>query len=81
MSGKQPWGPEVDFDDLNWLGKAVYISGHVVRVAGTVIETVADGAAALITETEKAFKSGMDPNVEDAKILAEFDGDEEAEKA
>ncbi|NNE71960.1 MAG: hypothetical protein HKN29_16565, partial [Rhodothermales bacterium] len=62
---------------LNLLGKAVYVSGHVARVAGTVIETVVDGAATLIDETQKAFLSGLDPNVEDAKILAEFDKDKD----
>lgn len=73
MPAEDPWGTEVDFNQLNWLGRVVYLSGHVARAAGTVLETVVDSAAGLIADTERAFRDGLDPNVEDAKILAEFE--------
>ncbi|MFT4604885.1 MAG: hypothetical protein ACI9W4_001624 [Rhodothermales bacterium] len=72
MPAEDPWGAEVDFDQLSWLGRVVYLSGHVARAAGSVLEIVVDSAAGLITDTEQAFRAGLDPDVEDAKILAEY---------
>ncbi len=80
MPAEDPWGAEVEFDQLTWLGKAVYLSGHVARAAGSVLETVVDGAAGLIADTERAFRDGLDPNVEDAKILAEYEEPSDANK-
>jgi hypothetical protein len=70
---KKPIGPEIEFDRLNFVGKAVYVTGQVARVATAIVETVVDGAAALIAETERAFRDGVEPGVEEAKILEEFE--------
>ncbi|MBT8400449.1 MAG: hypothetical protein KJO98_08235 [Rhodothermia bacterium] len=61
----------VDFDSLNLLGKAVYVGGSAVRILANAIDNAIDRAVDVVVETEKAFKQGLDPNVEDAKILQE----------
>ena len=62
---------EVDFDRLNLLGKAVFITGSAFRIIGSVLESVVETVSGVVNEAEKAFKSGLDPNVDDAKILDE----------
>ncbi|MBO6576100.1 MAG: hypothetical protein JJ896_09370 [Rhodothermales bacterium] len=66
-------GREIRFSELNWLGRAVYLTGHVARAAGSVLEMAVDQAAELFADAEKAFKEGLDPGVEDAKILEEYE--------
>ncbi len=61
----------VDFDSLNLLGKAVYVGGSAVRILANAIDNAVDRAVDIVVEAEKAFKQGLDPNVEDAKILQE----------
>ncbi|MFT5515779.1 MAG: hypothetical protein ACI80V_001907 [Rhodothermales bacterium] len=73
MPDQKPIRPEIEFDRLNLVGKAVYVTGQVARVATVIVETVVDGAAALIAETERAFRDGLEPGVEEAKILEEFE--------
>ena len=63
----------VRFDQLNLLGKTVYLTGAAVRFAADLIDTTLEKAADLVVEAERAFKEGLDPNVEDAKILEEYD--------
>ena len=66
----------IKFDDLNLLGKLVYVSGVLTRTASGIVQTAVDATAEIITEAEKAFKEGLDPNVEDAKIIEEIDESE-----
>lgn len=61
----------VRFDDLNWLGKAVFVTGAAVRGAATLLDAALARAADVVVEAERAFKQGRDPNIEDAKILDE----------
>ncbi len=63
----------VEFDRLNLLGKAIYVSGAAARLAANLIEEAVDRAADIVTEAERAFRQGRDPNVDDAKILEEHD--------
>ena len=61
----------VHFDDLNWLGKSVFFGGAAVRFTAGLIDTVINRTVDIIVESEKAFKEGLDPTIEDAKILDE----------
>lgn len=63
----------VEFDRLNWLGKAVFITGNMARLVGGVLDTVVNRTADLIGEAEKAFREALDDAVEDAHILDERD--------
>jgi hypothetical protein len=63
----------VEFERLNPLGKAVFLGGAVARLLGQSIEFVIERTVDLVVEAEKAFKEGLDPNVEDAKILEEYE--------
>jgi len=57
--------------DLNLLGRLVYFAGQSVRVTADLLESVIKLAADTYVEAEKAFKQGLDPNVDDANIIDE----------
>lgn len=61
----------VELDRLNLVGKAAFFGGTAVRLAAGFIDTAIHQAAAVYVEAEKAFKQGMDPNIEDAKVIGE----------
>ena len=63
----------IEFDQLNPVGKAVYIAGAVVQTTATAIDKMLEKAADLVLEAERAFKEGMDSTVEDAKVLEEHE--------
>jgi len=62
---------EVEFDRLNLLGKVVFVTGTTVRVIGSVIDSVVETVSGVVQEAEKAFKEGMDPNIDEATIVDE----------
>lgn len=66
-SGESP----IEFERLNLLGKAAFFGGSAVRLAAGLIDTAIHQAAGIYVEAERAFKQGMDPNIEDAKVIGE----------
>ena len=63
----------IKFENLNLLGKLVFMSGVVTRSASTIVKAAVDATSEIIAETEKAFKEGLDSDVEDAKIIDEVE--------
>lgn len=63
----------IEFERLNPLGKAVFLTGAAVRTTASLIDKTLERAADILIEAERAFKEGRDPNVDDAKILEEHD--------
>ncbi len=63
----------IKFNDLNLLGKAVFVSGLFTRAATKAVDSTIKATVEIVTEAEKAFKQGLDPNIEDAKILEEHE--------
>lgn len=61
----------VEYERLNLLGKAVFLGGSAVRLAANAIDSGVRRAADIYVDAEKAFKQGLDPNVEDAKVIDE----------
>lgn len=61
----------IEFERLNLLGKTVYVTGATARAAADLLDKVIDRAADIVAESERAFKQGRDPNVDDARILEE----------
>jgi hypothetical protein len=61
----------VEFERLNLLGKAAFFGGSAVRIAAGLIDTAIHHAAGIYVDAERAFKQGMDPNIEDAKVIGE----------
>jgi hypothetical protein len=61
----------VDFRDLNWMGKTVYLGGSALRLTARLIDSAVDRAGAIAEESRRAYKRELDPNVEDAKVLSE----------
>ena len=65
MSGKR------QIEELNWLGKAVYLAGQGVQLTADLIDSVIGVAAEAYTDVERAFKQGLDPSIDEANILEE----------
>lgn len=63
-------------EELNWLGKAVYITGRGVSMTTDLIDSIIDIAADAYVEAERAFKQGLDPLIDDANILEEQSHDD-----
>lgn len=61
----------VEFDGLNWLGKAVWMGGQVAHAVAWLVEAAVERTGSLIGEAERAFREAMDDEVEDARILEE----------
>ena len=61
----------VEYERLNFLGKAVFLGGAAVRLAAGAIDSTVQRAADIYVDAEKAFREGRDRNIEDAKIIDE----------
>lgn len=61
----------VEFDKLNLLGKAVFVTGSTFRILGTLVESAVETVVGVVSEAEKAFRQGLDSDVQDATILEE----------
>ncbi len=62
---------DIDFRRLNLLGKLVYAGGAAARAVGTGVDRVLNHVADVVVQSEKAFRDGLDENVDDARILKE----------
>ena len=71
MAGSDRDDKIVQFEKLNLLGKAVFVGGFLTRAATHVIDSAIKATADIVIEAEKAFRQGVDPNIEDAKIIEE----------
>lgn len=65
--------PERHIERLNTFGRLVWFGGRAARFTAEAVEDLIGRSAEVIAEAEHAFKQGLDPNVEDAKILEEYD--------
>lgn len=79
-SGSNPSGGKdtgdnriIQFEDLNLLGKAVFVGGFLTRAATKAVDVTIKATVDIVVDAEKAFKQGLDPNIEDAKILEEHE--------
>lgn len=63
----------VEYDRLNLLGKAAFLGGTAVRLASGLIDAAVHRAADVYVDAERAFRQGLDPNIEDAKVIEESD--------
>ena len=61
------------FEQEGVAGKAALVGGTAVRFTAGLIDKVLDRAASTVAEAEQAFRRELDPNIEDAKILDEWD--------
>ena len=61
------------FEQANLTGKAALLGGTAVRFTANLIDKTLDRAASTVAEAEQAFKREVDPTMEDAKILDEWD--------
>ena len=59
--------------DLNLLGRVVYFAGQTVRVTAELLDSVIELATDTYRDAERAFRQGLDPNIDDAKIIEERD--------
>lgn len=61
-----------DLDDLNWLGKSVFLGGAVVRLTASALDATANRVRAIAARSKQAFERELDPNIEDARVLEEY---------
>ncbi len=61
----------VEYDRLNLLGKAAFVGGSAVRLTAGLLESAVQRAAAIYVDAERAFRQGLDSNIEDAKVIEE----------
>jgi hypothetical protein len=61
------------FEQANMTGKAALLGGTAVRFTANLIDKTLDRAASTVAEAEQAFKRELDPTMEDAKILDEWE--------
>lgn len=61
----------IEFERLNLLGKAVYAGGAAVRFAANAIDVAIDRAADVISDAERAFRDGKNPQIDDARVVDE----------
>jgi len=57
------------FDDLNWLGKSVFLGGTVLRLTANLVEATADRVSSIADESRRAFERELDPQIEDAHVI------------
>ncbi|MCB0718318.1 MAG: hypothetical protein KDD65_07720 [Bacteroidetes bacterium] len=63
--------PKVRLEDPTILGRVVGFGALAARAIGSGVDLFLNTVADIVVDAEKAFKDGMDPNVEDAKIIDE----------
>jgi hypothetical protein len=61
----------VDPEDLNWLGKSVFVGGAVLRVTARALDATANRVRHIAARSKEAFERELDPNIEDARVLDE----------
>lgn len=61
------------FEQSSLTGKAALLGGTAVRFTANLIDKTLDRAASTVAEAEQAFKREVDPTMEDAKVLDEWD--------
>jgi hypothetical protein len=73
----------VDFENLNWLGKTVFIGGGktvfiggtALRLTANLLDKAADRASKIAEDSREAYRREVDPNIEDAKVIEERNDD------
>ena len=53
------------------LGKVVGLGSVAAKLVGSGVDLLLNTVADIVVDAEKAFKDGMDPNIDDAKIIDE----------
>ena len=69
---------QVEYDRLNTVGKAVYITGSIFKVAESVFDFTVSSLSSIWDQAQEAFGEGMDDNVSDAVILNEDENKDNA---
>lgn len=72
MSQERPRKRRVNFRELNWLGKSVFVGGTVLRLTANLVDAAADRVSHVAEESKKAFERELDPNIEEARVLEEY---------
>jgi hypothetical protein len=82
MSHTAPSGPsssgQREPHDLNWLGTTVYVGGTMLRAAANAVEATAERVSQVAAASRTAFERELDPNIEEARVLAEYPDREKA---
>lgn len=58
-------------EDPTLLAKVIGVGTVAAKLVGSGVGLVMKSMADMVVDAEKAFKDGLDPNIDDAKILDE----------
>ncbi len=61
----------VEFEQLNALGKTVFVAGMVAHAGKGLLKKLVRHVARIAVESKRAFQEGMDPNMEEARVIEE----------
>jgi len=61
-----------DLDNLNWLGKSVYVGGAVMRATAQALDATANRVRHIAARSKEAFERELDPNIDEARVLEEY---------
>lgn len=61
----------VEFEQLNALGKAVFVAGVAAHAGKGLLKRFIQHVARIAVESKRAFEQGLDPQVEEARVLEE----------
>jgi hypothetical protein len=68
----------VNLNDLNWLGKSVFVGGALMRLTANLIDATADRVTTIAARSKDAFDRELDPNIEDARVIEEYPRSDDA---
>lgn len=69
----------VNLNDLNWLGKSVFVGGAMMRLTANLIDSTAERVTKIAAESKQAFNRELDPNIDEARVLEEYPRSDESE--
>lgn len=76
MSREHPSKRRVEFRDLNWFGKTVYLGGAALRLTANLVDATADRVSKIAVESKEAFEREIDPQIDDARVIEEYSSEQ-----
>ncbi|ACY48586.1 hypothetical protein [Rhodothermus marinus] len=61
----------VEFEQLNALGKTVFVAGMAAHAGKGLLKRLIRHVARIAVESKRAFEQGMNPDIEEARVLEE----------
>ncbi len=70
----------VEFEQLNALGKTVFVAGMAAHAGKGLLKRLIRHVARIAVESKRAFEQGMNPDIEEARVIEEAPSERPPEK-